>query len=251
MGWSFDYAAWQIVAIIATYLVGAAVKGITGLGFSTTCLPFLVFTVGLKEALPLVVIPSVTSNFIVMYNAGRFRETLVRFRTMLAMTAIGVVLGLMALASVSSAQAGGALGIILLLWCLFSLFNPRFSIPEQWEKPIQPVSGLITGLINGATGSQVFPMVPFLMMLHLERNLFVQAVNCSFTLSSLLMMVGLSHLGLVTFDAIVLSAAGTLIIVFGLRAGERIRAHLSPEKFRIAVLLVLMAMGVSLLATAL
>lgn len=251
MVWSFDYAGWQIGAILATYLIAAAVKGITGLGFSTTCLPFLAFIVGLKEALPLVIIPSVTSNIVVMYGAGRFGETLVRFRTMLVMTAIGVIIGLWALASVTGTQAGAALGAILLIWCLFSLINPRLTLPLHLEKPIAPISGLLTGMVNGITGSQVFPMVPFLMMLRLDRNMFIQAVNCSFTMSSLMMMVGLSRLGFVTVDAIVLSIAGTMIIVFGLRAGERIRDRLSPERFRIAVLLVLMAMGASLLATAL
>ncbi|MEX0340868.1 MAG: sulfite exporter TauE/SafE family protein [Arenibacterium sp.] len=241
---------WGIGAVLATYLVAAAVKGMTGLGFSTTCLPFLAFIVGLKEALPLVIVPSVASNIVVMVGAGRFYETVIRFRMMLAMTAIGVMLGLWTLASVSGTEAGAALGVILLVWCLFSLLNPSLGVPAHWEKPLQPASGLLTGLVNGVTGSQVFPVVPFLMMLRLERNLFIQAVNCSFTLSSLIMMVGLSRLGLVTTDAIVLSAAGVLVIFFGLRAGERIRGHLSPERFRIAVLLVLMAMGVSLLASA-
>ena len=40
------------------------------------------------------------------------------------------------------------------------------------------------------------PVVPFLMMLHLERPLFIQAVNCSFTLSSGVMALGLAAMGL-------------------------------------------------------
>ncbi|MGX9354714.1 sulfite exporter TauE/SafE family protein [Roseobacteraceae bacterium S113] len=249
MPFEIDYAGWQIAAILATYVIAAAVKGVTGLGFSTTCLPFLAFVVGLKDALALVIVPSVTSNLVVMYSAGRFGETLQRFWPMLLATLPGLGIGLWMLSSVDGTQAGAALGAILVLWCVFSLAKPSVMIPDGWIGPLAPVSGVLTGMVNGITGSQVFPMVPFLMMARLDRNLFVQAINCSFTMSSFVMVAGLLHLGLFTLDALVLSVLGCGLIVFGLRAGERVRAHLSPERFRVAVLMVLLAMGVSLLAS--
>jgi uncharacterized membrane protein YfcA len=178
----FDYQVWQIAAILSAYLFAAAVKGITGLGFSTTCLPILAFAVGLKNALPLVIIPSLASNLMVMYSAGRFRETIFRFWPMLAATVPGLILGLWALSIVSGVQAGASLGVILVLWCVFSLASPELVLPKHLERTLSPVSGGLTGFINGLTGSQVFPLVPYLMMLKLERDLFIQGINCSFTL---------------------------------------------------------------------
>lgn len=245
------YDAWQITAILATYLVAAGVKGITGLGFSTTCLPFLAFIVGLKEALPLVIIPSISSNLVVMYGAGRFRETVLRFWPMLLATVPGLVLGLWALSAVDGRQAGAALGAILLVWCGFSLAKPEITLSARLAAGLGPFSGAITGFINGVTGSQVMPLVPFLMMQRLHRDLFIQGVNCSFTMSSLIMAIGLGGLGLFTLDALLVSLAGVAVMVFGLRAGEKMRHRLSPDRFRLAVLFVLMAMGISLLGLAL
>lgn len=242
-----DYAIWQIGAILGTYVFAALVKGVTGLGFSTTCLPFLAVIVGLKDALPLVIVPSVSSNLVVMYGAGRFGETVGRFWPMLLATVPGLVLGLWALSRIDGTRAGGVLGAMLLLWCLFSLARPEMRLPQGWERPLAPVSGFLTGTINGVTGSQVMPAVPYLMMLHLDRNLFIQAINCSFTLSSVVMAIGLSRLGLFTTEAALLSVLGTGVIFFGLRAGERVRHRLSPDRFRLGVLLMLMAMGASLL----
>ena len=54
----FEYSTGQIAAIFAIFMFSAIAKGVTGLGFSTMCLPFLAMTVGLKEALPLLIIPS-------------------------------------------------------------------------------------------------------------------------------------------------------------------------------------------------
>ena len=96
-----DLHAWQITAILATYLFAATAKGVTGLGFSTTCLPILALLVGLKEALPLVLIPSICSNIVVMRQAGRFGETLRRFWPMLLALLPGLVLGLWTLAYLS------------------------------------------------------------------------------------------------------------------------------------------------------
>ena len=246
----FDYSGWQIAAILATYVFAATAKGVTGLGFSTTCLPFLTLIVGLKDALPLVIIPSVSSNLVVMYEARRFNETLHRFWPMLVATIPGLIFGLWTLSVIGGRQAGAVLGLMLLVWCVFSLATPNLRLAPKWERPLGPISGFLTGLVNGVTGSQVVPSVPYLMMLQLDRNLFIQAVNCSFTLSSIIMAIGLNHLGLFSMDALILSIAGVALIGFGLKAGARIRNHLSPDRFRIAVLVMLIAMAVSLLVQA-
>ena len=242
-----DLSLLQVIAIIATYVFAATAKGITGLGFSTTCLPILALTVGLKDALALVVIPSLCSNLVVMRQAGRFGETVRRFWPMLLALLPGLALGLWTLSRVEGEEAGAVLGVILLLWCAFTLATPNLSLATKWERPLGPISGCLTGFINGLTGSQVIPAVPFLMMLNLDRNLFVQAINCSFTLSSLVMAVGLGQLGLFSTDALIVSVLGTCFVFFGLRLGTAVRHRLSETWFRNAVLTMLSLMGLGLI----
>lgn len=237
----------QIVAVFATYLFAATAKGVTGLGFSTTCLPILTLLVGLKDALPLVILPSICSNLVVMRQAGRFGETIRRFWPMLLALLPGLAVGLWTLSRIDGTQAGAVLGLMLLLWCTFSIARPNMHLPPQWERPLAPLSGGLTGLINGVTGSQVVPVVPFLMMLRLDRDLFIQAVNCSFTLSSIVMAVGLGLLGLFSSYDILISALGTLLVFFGVSMGGAIRRRLSEEFFRNVILVMLSLMGISLI----
>lgn len=243
----FELNGWQIAAILATYLFAATAKGVTGLGFSTTCLPILALLVGLKDALPLVIIPSIFSNVVVMRQAGRFGETLRRFWPMLLALVPGLALGLWTLAYIDGRLAGAILGIMMLAWCVFSFAKPELSIAAHWERPLAPFSGFITGTINGITGSQVMPMVPFMMMLRLERNLFIQAVNCSFTLSSLVMMLGLGKLGLFSREDVLISAIGVCFVTLGLSYGAVIRRRLSETLFRHAILVLLALMGLALI----
>ena len=248
---SIDLSAFEITAVLATYVFAATAKGVTGLGFSTTCLPILTLFIGLKDALPLVILPSVVSNLVVMHQVGRFGETLRRFWPMLLSLLPGLALGLWILSQIDGAKAGAILGAILLAWCLFSVAKPDLRLPEGSEQRLGPISGFITGIINGVTGSQVMPNVPFLMMLNLERTLFIQAINCSFTLSSLVMMLGLAHLGLLVWADLALSALGVGFVLVGLRIGGAIRQRLSETLFRNAVLAMLFAMGFSLILPAL
>ena len=243
----FELHLWQIIAILATYLFAATAKGVTGLGFSTTCLPILALLVGLKDALPLVVIPSIFSNIIVMRQVGRFGETLKRFWPMLLALLPGLVLGLWILAYVDGRLAGAILGVMMLVWCAFSFAKPELSLGAHLERPLAPITGLITGTINGITGSQVMPMVPFVMMLRLERNLFLQAVNCSFTLSSLVMILGLAKLGLFLWEDVLISLIGVCFVMIGLSLGAAIRGRLSETLFRQGILVMLSLMGLGLI----
>ena len=243
----FELHGWQITAILATYLFAAIAKGVTGLGFTTTCLPILALLVGLKDALPLVIIPSIFSNVVVMRQVGRFGETLGRFWPMLLALLPGLALGLWTLSYIDGRLAGAILGGMILAWCAFSFAKPELSIAAHWERPLAPFSGFVTGTINGVTGSQIMPMVPFLMMLQLERNLFLQVVNCSFTLSSIVMALGLGKLGLFSWEDALISAIGVCFVAFGLSLGAAIRHQLSAELFRQGILVMLSLMGLGLI----
>ncbi|MEO1494389.1 MAG: sulfite exporter TauE/SafE family protein [Pseudomonadota bacterium] len=245
----FDvYSPAEVAVIFAAYLFAATAKGVTGLGFSTTCLAIVALTVGLKNALPLLIIPSISTNLMVMAGAGHFTETVRRFWPMYLATIPGVIAGLWLLGSVDGIAAGIALGVVLIGYCTFAYANPNLRLPARLERPLQPVSGLLTGIVNGTTGSQVMPSMPFLMALHMEKNRFVQAINISFTLSSLIMVIGLNRMGLFTTEGVVLSIIGTVFAVAGIRLGERVRDRLNADQFRLAVLAMLSVMGLVLIA---
>ncbi|HAT85041.1 sulfite exporter TauE/SafE family protein [Cohaesibacter gelatinilyticus] len=242
-----DYDLWQIIAIILTYLSAAFAKGISGLGFSTMCLPFLAMTVGLKDALSLVIIPSVLANLIIMHGAGQFTQTIQRFHLMLLATIPGLLIGLWILDVIDGGMAGALLGGILIIWCLVSFAKPDFRLKPSLENPLGVISGFLTGVVNGLTGSQVMPSLPYLMALGLNRQMFVQAMNCSFTLSSFVMALGLMKLDLFSIDAVLVSLIGTFFAFLGLKLGESYRSRLSTEMFRRTVLVMLSMMGASLI----
>jgi uncharacterized membrane protein YfcA len=89
------------------------------------------------------------------------------------------------------------------------------------------------------------------MALKLDRNMFIQATNTSFTISSLIMAMGLIRLELFTVNVLKLSMIGLIFVFLGLQLGSRIRSQLSPDSFRMAILAILFitALGLLLKAT--
>jgi uncharacterized membrane protein YfcA len=240
----------QLATIAAAYLIAALVKGLTGLGYSSTCLPILTLAFGLKEALPLVLIPSVASNLVVMVNTGGFRAGVQRFWPMVVSAAVSVFVGLWALTRMRGESAAAVLGIVLLIYVGFALANARFRLAESRTRKFEPVIGAATGFINGLTGSQVMPVIPYLLSLDLPRERFLQASNQSFTLSSAAMFVGLGVAGLMTAQVVAVSACGLVLVAVGVHIGQRISRHLAPQAFRTAVLIVLATLGLGLILRA-
>ena len=234
-----------------TFFVAASLKGITGLGFSTICLPLLSAFLDLRVAIPLLLLPSLSSNVIVMWQAGGFARAVGRFWPMYLAALPGLWLGVQVLRSADGSVTRAALGVVLVLYAAWALAarTPVFGAgAERWLKP--PV-GFATGVINGVTGSQVVPVLPFLLSLSLAKDAFVQVINLSFTVSSLTMLALLGDAGLVTPTLLAVGLAGIVPVSIGVRLGGRVRDRLPEAGFRRAVLVFLLVIGAVLVGRAL
>lgn len=234
-----------VLAALALFAAGV-VKGITGIGYSTTALPLLALTVGLKTGMPLVLLPSITSNLLVMRNAGGFGEMARRFWPLYAALLPGLALGLWVLPQIDDLKASGLLGCVLASYAAFMLVRGPWMMPEAMARIVKAPVGFLSGLFNGMTGSQVMPLVPYFLSVPLSPSQFVQASNISFTLSSLVMLVGLAWVGLLGWTELALTAAGIAPALIGVAIGNMIQKRLAAETLRKLVLVALLAMGLAL-----
>lgn len=228
-------------------MVAASIKGLTGIGFSTSCLPIMALRLDLKVAIPLVIIPSIVSNIAEMVQAGRFREALKRFWPLYLASVPGLLLGLTLLVAIQVATAKAILGLVLIAYASWALKNKPASLSDKWERRLKAPAGFATGFVNGLTGSQVIPSLPYLLSLNLPKNDFVQAINISFTLSSLVMMLGMNRLGYLPPQTLLLAVAGLVPVLTALHFAGKLQKRLSGENYRKLVLGFLLLMGIILL----
>ena len=237
-----------IACIFATFLFAAFLKGTAGLGFATTCLGIMASYLDMRLAIPLVVIPSLVANAFVMIDAGGFTPILRRFWFMYVAALPGLGVGLWLLGSGDTTLSRAVLGAAMFMYGTWGLWGGKLSLPEKpWL--LGPI-GLATGLVNGLTGSQVMPILPYLMSLKLTKDELVQAINTSFTMASLVMLVGLGRLGLFTGEVALISAVGVVPVTLGIWLGGRVRRKLPEAVFRTIVLLLLTVLGSGLILKA-
>ena len=240
----------ELIIIYAVFFSAAVAKGVTGLGFSTTCLPFLVLALGLRETLPLLLLPSMGSNLLVMWSVGHFRATVAGFWPLFLAQVPGVLLGLWLLAHLAASVAVAVLGAVLIAYCLFALATPQLRLAPRVGRVLRVPTGFATGVLNGWTGSQGMPLMPYFLSLDLDPKRLVQTVNCSFTLSSLVMLAGLSQIGLMTWRIAAVSLIGLLAVYLGIRLGGLVRDRLAPKLFRKMVLAMMVFLGAVMIARA-
>jgi len=241
MDW-VDYAF-----ILVAYVVASAIKGLTGIGFSTSCLPIMALRLDLKIAIPLVIIPSIVSNLVVMVQAGCLREACRRFWPLYLASFPGLLAGLAILVAIDVNAARAMLGLVLVVYALWGLINQPLALTAEWERRLKVPIGFFTGVVNGLTGSQVMPVLPYLLALNLNKNTFVQAINLSFTLSSLIMLVGVNRLGYLPANNFMVALAGLIPVLTIVYLAGRFQRRLAGSVHRRLVLSFLLVMGVLLL----
>ncbi|WP_419786416.1 sulfite exporter TauE/SafE family protein [Pseudodesulfovibrio sp.] len=238
-----------IVCILATFFFAAFLKGTAGLGFATTCLGVMAAYMDMQLAIPLVIIPSLLSNGMVMIDAGGFGRMLKRFWLMYLAAVPGLCVGLWLLGSSGGTLPRTVLGVAMILYAAWGLWGGQLHLRHT---PFSATAvGLSTGLVNGLTGSQIMPILPYLISLDITKDELVQAINTSFTVASVIMLIGLGKLGLLSSDAMIVSAVGVLPVGLGIWLGGRVRRLLPEPVFRQVVMVLLLLLGAGLVARSL
>jgi uncharacterized protein len=234
------------IAVFGLFLAGV-VKGLTGIGYATCALPFLVAALGLNMGMALVTIPAVVSNFAILSVGDNISAVIQRFWRFYIAIIPGIGCGAILLGAIDPGRATGLLSILTLSYVAIALTRPELRLPPWLERPLALPAGFLNGVLTGLTGSQVMPLMPYMMALRLPSAEQVQAVNLSVVVASLVLLIALISTGVMTPGLLLLSAAGAVPAILGVHCGDRLRGDLPAQAFRRMTLVVLAAIAVSLL----
>ena len=123
-----------IVPALGAFFIASFLKGLTGLGFSTLCLGLLAIFIDVKLAIALVFLPSLSSNIMVMAEAGRFRDSFKRFWFLFLSAVPGLLAGVWFLGNSPDELPKAALGGVMFLYGIWGLKNERFELSQRQER---------------------------------------------------------------------------------------------------------------------
>jgi hypothetical protein len=244
-----DHADAVAMATAGLTLAGF-VKGVTGLGYASCALPFLTLAFGVEPAMALVVAPAIATCFSLAASAGEWRQTTREFAPLYLAMLPGIAIGLALLTAVDPVLPTRVLGVVMISYGLLSLWRPDLRLSHDGRLLLQIPTGFANGILTGLTGSQVMPLLPYVLALGLPGTMPVQVINLGVAIASLVLGIGLCVAGVMT----PILTAGTLgavpLALLGVAIGDRLRRRLPERQLRSAMLLVLIGMGIAIMTRA-
>jgi uncharacterized membrane protein YfcA len=234
----------EILLLIAgAFLLAGFVKGVVGFGLPTVSLVVLALSLGVVEAMALILAPAAVTNLWQALAGGHLVAILKRFWPLLAALCLGTWISAGWLAGADALFLSGGLGMLLVLYAAISLTDVALPAPGSGERWWTPAVGLVNGLITGLTGTFVVPSVLYLQALRLPADQLVQTMGVFFLTASLALSFGLAEHGLIDGDAPWLSAAGVIPALLGMALGARLRRWMHPDVFRRVFFVALLLLG--------
>ncbi len=236
---------WELsIIVFAVFALAGFVKGVIGMGLPTVSVALLVLAVGVREALALMLIPSIVTNIWQASSGRHFKALMARLWPLFAAAAPAIWFGAGILAKADALLLSAFFGCMLALYAGLALVRATVPEPGRHEGWLTPLVGATTGLITGLTGSFVVPAVLYLQALGLSRDALVQAMGISFTISTALLGVALAGHSLLPQDLGLLSAAALVPSAAGMVVGQWVRKQLSEERFRQVFFSALLILGI-------
>ena len=241
--------AWDSWTLVwAALFMAGVVKGATGIGYATCALPALATVIGLKAAMAVVLIPTFATNLSLAVSSRGNKPLLWRFSPLYVAMIPGVAAGVYLLPLIEQHIATNLLGLLLIGYALLSLTKPNWKLSPTHERTLKVPVGFINGLLTGITGSQVLPLVPYMLSAKLDACESIQAINLGVLLLTTLLGVGLIATSATDFALVQDSLMGAFPAMGGVYAGTMVRARLPQTQVRTLVFVTVGLIGCKMIS---
>jgi uncharacterized membrane protein YfcA len=236
-----------VIVIAAALFVAGGVKGIIGLGLPLTAVSIMSSVIDLRTAIAFIALPIVATNLWQAIQGGRMGEILREYWVINLCSVIGTFAGAEILYLVDPRYLTVFLGLVVVVYVTINVtrFRPRLSArAAPW---VAPPTGLLSGLLTGTTGSVGIPVALFLQARGVVKDVFVRALALTFLISGSMLVVALLRKGAIGAHEATISALSLIPAFAGMWLGQRLRGHLSEERFRVCVFAFLLLAALNLI----
>ena len=233
-----------IGAIIAIFVLSGIIKGFLGVGLPAAAMALLTLIMEPTEAIALLTLPIIVTNIFQFSRSEERIQTARRYKVFALASIVSIFVTAWHITAFPTAVLTIVIGVAMIAFALQSLFGLSFSIGSGsgWQFG----AGIVSGILGGLSSIWSPPVVMYLMARKTPKDAFIAATGFLFLAGSFPLAVGLYLSGVLTTVAALKSLMGLGATLIGFRIGEMLRARVSQESFRKAVLIAFLIMGVRL-----
>ncbi len=239
----------HLIVIIAALGAGALVKGATGMGLPLVALPVLASAFGLPHAMSLMIIPACVTN---AWQVWRFRKEhsdpkVAFLLPMVLGSALGVVVGTLALVQLDQRVLSMALGLLLLGYVALRLLRPSLVLDAEVGRRAAAPAGFAAGLLQGSMGMPAPVVVTFIHAMGLGFAPHIFAISTAFLMLSMAQFPALTVSGVLRPEWLLESLIAMPPILGLMHLGQRLGARVSRTVFDRLILGFLALLGLKLI----
>ena len=225
------------------FVIAGFVKGVVGFGFPIIALIILTLSIGLLDALAIVVVPTLVTNLWQAFSGEHLKTILGRMWRYFLVAVAFIWMTSSYLTVVNIEWPTLLLGMVLFVFALSRLFDFHISVAPQYESLLAVPLGAINGILTGLTGSFMVPSVLYMQAIGFRGDLLVQAMGVFFTISVFALAVSLNRNDLISADQAQLSTLALVPSIVGLLLGRRMRRKIDEDRFQKIFLLAVLLLG--------
>lgn len=227
--------------------VAGVAKGTLGIGLPTIAISLMSQVLDPRLAITLTLGALLFTNLQQTWRAGGFLGSLRRYAPYWMTLGVAITLSAVFAQGLSSRALLGVMGGGVVVFTLAQLLVHPPALPASWDRLAQVGAGLLSGLMGGVTAIWGPPILMYLLAARAQKDEFVRATGALLTLGAIPLIAAYTWQGLLWGDRAFWSFTLALPAMAGFALGERLRTHLDPSRFNMAVLVMFLALGLNLL----
>lgn len=216
------------ITVYLIIIISAMVHGLLGFGFPMLATPLLTLTSDVREAVILLLMPTLAVNLVNIVRGGHWRQSIGKFWPLALFGAIGSLLGTQLLVITDPEPFKLLMAVMVLVY----LNIHRFGIRLEWVNHHVLWASALFGVLGGVLAGTVNVMLPALIIFALEMNLeplvTVQVFNFCFLFGKLSQASVLASHGYLGGPQIIAAlpvvGAALVALAIGMRYRDRIEA---------------------------
>ncbi|MCU1364372.1 MAG: Sulfite exporter TauE/SafE [Ilumatobacteraceae bacterium] len=241
-----SFTSTQVIVVAVAVFASAAVTAVAGFGFGLLSVPLMSLVIDLHSAVIVSSIVAIPVNGAQMLMYRKVRERVIGNRLLIA-SIVGLPFGYLVYALISDRALRFALGagVILAVAALARGLDLAHVGPRMdWAL------GFSSGVLNTSISASGPPLVFDLQARNISANAFRGTLNHIFLFSGTIGLAIFAIGGKVHTREVVTALVALPAMGLGLLGGLPLRRRFSPERFRVLVLVLLVAGAVAAVAKA-
>ena len=243
-----EYELWVIAWCFFALWCGGFIKGALGVGTPLLTVPMMALVLPPQMAIAIMAIPVVVANIWQFAQAERSFAVVQRFWPTFAAILVGTWIGVKILSVIDEQTLLLVVGVAVIAFAILQGSHYRFRLTDALVKPAGVFFGGASGLIGGVVSFFGPMLIVYLLSVPgLAKNQFVSTISFLYLSAVIPWAITLYLFGILDQRLLFFSLCATLPVVLGQWIGQRIRQHISDERFTWLIIGILVVSGLTML----